>query len=108
MSKSIVLKNRLVSYIYKENNHILFFLSVLWGIWNIIIFIFYILVLALYILKIYMPESNVLKHGLVCYINKENNHILFLSSLLWSIWNITIVIFYILVLALYLLKIYMS
>ena len=27
---------------------------------------------------------------------------------LWGIWNITIVIFYILVLALYLLKIYMS
>ena len=54
MSKSIVLKNRLVSYIYKENNHVLFFLSVLWGIWKITIVIFYILVLALYLLKIYM------------------------------------------------------
>ena len=48
------------------------------------------------------------RSGLVSYINKENNHILFLSYVLWGIWNITIVIFYILVLALYLLKIYMS
>ena len=55
-----------------------------------------------------MSESIELKNGLVSYINKENNHILFLSSVLWGIWNITIVIFYILVLALYLLKIYMS
>ena len=49
-----------------------------------------------------------LKHGLVCYINKENNHILSLVSVLKDIWDVIIVIFYILVLALYILKIYIS
>ena len=81
MSKSIVVKNGLVSYINNEDNHILFLLSVLQGIEDITIVIFYILVLALYILKIYMSESFVLKNWLVSYINKENNHISFLLLL---------------------------
>ena len=80
MSKSIVVKNGLVSYINNEDNHILFLLSVLQGIEDITIVIFYILVLALYILKIYMSDSIMLKNGLVSYINKENNHILFSLS----------------------------
>ena len=80
MSKSIVVKNGLVSYINNEDNHILFLLSVLQGIEDITIVIFYILVLALYILKIYMCDSIMLKNGLVSYINKENNHILFSLS----------------------------
>ena len=80
MSKSIVVKNGLVSYINKEDNHILFLLSVLSGIGDITIVILYILVLALYILKIYMSDSIMLKNGLVSYINKENNHILFSLS----------------------------
>ena len=80
MSKSIVVKNGLVSYINNEDNHILFLLSVLQGIGDITIVIFYILVLALYIFKIYMCDSIILKNGLVSYINKENNHILFSLS----------------------------
>ena len=80
MSKSIVVKNGLVTYINNEDNHILFLLSVLQGIEDITIVIFYILVLALYILKIYMSDSTMLKNGLVSYINKENNHILFSLS----------------------------
>ena len=80
MSKSIVVKNGLVSYINNEDNHILFLLSVLQGIEDITIVIFYILVLALYSLKIYMCDSIMLKNGLVSYINKENNHILFSLS----------------------------
>ena len=80
MSKSIVVKNGLVSYINNEDNHILFLLSVLQGIEDITIVIFYILVLALYILKIYMCDSIMLKNRLVSYINKENNHILFSLS----------------------------
>ena len=78
MSKSIVVKNGLVSYLNKEDNHILFLLSVLSGIRDITIVILYILLLALYILKIYMCDSIMLKNGLVSYINKENNHISFL------------------------------
>ena len=77
MSKSIVVKNGLVSYINKEDNHILFLLSVLSGIGDITIVILYILVLALYILKIYMSDRTMLKNGLVSHIKKENNHILF-------------------------------
>ena len=80
MSNSIVVKNGLVSCINNEDNHILFLLSVLQGIEDITIVIFYILVLALYILKIYMCDSIMLKNGLVSYINKENNHILFSLS----------------------------
>ena len=80
MSKSIVVRNGLVSYINKEDNHILFLLSVLSGIGDITIVILYILLLALYILKIYMSDSIMLKNGLVSYINKENNHILFSLS----------------------------
>ena len=80
MSKSFVVKNGLVSYINKEDNHILFLLSVLSGIGDITIVILYILLLALYILKIYMSDSIMLKNGLVSYINKENNHILFSLS----------------------------
>ena len=52
-----------------------------------------------------MSKGNVLKNGLVSYINKENNHILFSLLVLWDIWDLTIVIFNILVLALYILKI---
>ena len=80
MSKSIVVKNGLVSYINNEDNHILFLLSVSQGIGDITIVIFYILVLALNIFKIYMCDSIILKNGLVSYINKENNHILFSLS----------------------------
>ena len=71
MSKSIVVKNGLLSYINKEDNHILFLLSVLSGIWDITIVILYILLLALYILKIYMSDSIMLINGLVSFINKE-------------------------------------
>ena len=77
MSKSIVVKNGLVSYLNKEDNPILFLLPYLYGIGDITIVIFYILVLALYILKIYMSDRTMLKNGLVSYINKENNQILF-------------------------------
>ena len=80
MSKSFVVKNGLVSYINKEDNHILFLLSVLSGIGDITIVILYILLLALYILKIYMSDSIMLKNGLVSYINNKNNHILFSLS----------------------------
>ena len=42
-----------------------------------------------------MCENILLKHGLVSYINIENNHILFILLVLYDIWDITIVIFYI-------------